>query len=322
MNNSKPAVTQRPNGCKKSSKHVWNDEKVPDDWPRRIITIVPKKGDTTICSNNRGITFRATSSKLYQIIILGRVSASIEKLLCENQCGFRRNRSTIDHLYSLQMIIRKVVDYNLPLKINYIDFKAAFDSIDRNFIWTSLKHYGMPIKYINIFNAFYRNTMSAVRVNGDLTEWFNVTSGTGQGDVQAPTMFGIVINWGLEMAMDAKSVSSGLTLQERLSSRTPQFNLTDLDYADDLAVLDNTEEGLQEITNLIVEHCGKAGLIVNAKKTKVMTVAKYHLQRPYPRDYTLNITVSGKRCEQESYFPYLGSMISSDGSWTRSYLPG
>ena len=296
---------------------MWHEEIVPDEWPKGIITIVPKKGDTSVCSNNRGITLRATSSKLFQVIMLNRVSSCIEQLLRENQCGFRRNRSTVDQLFSLQMIIRKFVDYNLPMKINFIDFRAAFDCIDRNYIWTAFEHYGMPVKYIRIFKAFYHNTMSAVRVNGELTDWFSVSSGPGQGEIQAPTIFGVVINWGLEMARNSKSVSNGLVLQKRLSSRTPQFAITDFDYADDLSVLDDTEEGLQETTDLITHHCGKAGLTVNAKKTKVMSTSKYHLQRPYPEDHTLNITANGIECAQESYFTYLGTVISSDGSIDR-----
>ena len=82
---------------------------------------------------------------------------------------------------------------------------------------------------------------------------------------------------GRELATNSKSISNGLTLQKRLRSRSSQVAITDLDYADDLAVLDNSEEGLQETTNLIVEHCGKAGLTVNEEKTKVMNVGKYHL---------------------------------------------
>ena len=51
-------------------KKVWESENVPEDWVKGIVVIVPKKGDTSYCSNNRGITLRSTASKLYQIIIL------------------------------------------------------------------------------------------------------------------------------------------------------------------------------------------------------------------------------------------------------------
>jgi hypothetical protein len=59
-------------------------------------------------------------------------SAGLEELLRENQCGFRMNRACIDQLHSLHCIMHNRIEFNLPLYINFIDFKAAFDSINRD----------------------------------------------------------------------------------------------------------------------------------------------------------------------------------------------
>ena len=80
---------------------VWKSEDIPSDWRKGIITIIPKKGDLTYCNNNRGITLRSTVSKLFQIVMLKRLSNGLEKLLRENQCGFRRNCSGINQLHSM-----------------------------------------------------------------------------------------------------------------------------------------------------------------------------------------------------------------------------
>ena len=162
---------------------VWKDEVIPDGWLKGVIIIIGKKGDTSYCDNNRGITLRATVSKLLQMIILKRLDSGTEDLLGENQRGFRRNRSCIDQMYAPRTIIHNCLEFNIPMCINFVDFKAAFDSIRRDFIWTSMRHYGLPEKYIRIFQAFFNGTMSAVRVNGELTDWFTVNSGTGQGDI-------------------------------------------------------------------------------------------------------------------------------------------
>ena len=84
---------------------VWETEAVPSDRDKGIALIVPKKGDTSICSNNRGITLRSTASKLCQIIVLQRMSDGLEAQLRENQCGFRKNRSCINQIYTLRYII-------------------------------------------------------------------------------------------------------------------------------------------------------------------------------------------------------------------------
>ena len=113
---------------------------------------------------------------------------------------FRRNRSCIEQLYSLHCIIHNCIKFKVLLYINVIDFKAAFDSINRDLIRKAFERYGLPKKYINVFKAFFRATESAVRVNGELTRWFDVDSGTGQSDVQGPPIFNLVLYWGLQLA--------------------------------------------------------------------------------------------------------------------------
>ena len=296
---------------------VWNQEKVPLDWPKGVIIKLGKKGDISVCSNNRGITLRAVTSKLFQIIIMTRLSDGIESLLRENQCGFRKDRSCADQLFSLRILIEHALEYNLPLVVNFIDFKAAFDLVNRDYIWAALKHYGMPLKYINIFKAFYENTSSAVRIGDELTDWFLVDSGTGQGDIQAPPLFNIVLNWVLERAMNEKTVSQGFMLQKRLSSRKPEKYLTDVDYADDIAAVDSSEAGLQETTTNIVTKGGEAGLKIGVPKTHTMCINKHHTQQPCPLDATVNIVVEGQLLQQVSHFTYLGSTITCDGSIDR-----
>ncbi|KAL5263387.1 hypothetical protein ACHWQZ_G008677 [Mnemiopsis leidyi] len=125
---------------------VWISEAIPCDWLKGIVTIVPKKGDLSHCNNNRGITLRSTASKLYQIILLRRLNDGLERLLRENQCRFRKNRSCVDQIYTLRSIIHNFTEYNLPMYINFVDFKSAFDCINREFIWKALDHYGLPSK--------------------------------------------------------------------------------------------------------------------------------------------------------------------------------
>lgn len=292
---------------------VWREEKVPEEWLKGVISVIPKKGDSSVCSNNRGITLRSTTSKLFQIVMLTRLSTGLESALRENQCGFRRNRSCVDQIYALRTIIHQCIEQNLPLCINFIDFKSAFDCINRQFIWAAFRHYGLPEKYIRVIRAFFDGTLSAVRHNGELSNWFNVLCGTGQGDIQGPPVFNIVINWAAQLAESNKTVSRGFALHGYESNREEDWIL-DLDYADDMAVLDSTVEGLQESTDLLAHYAGFAGLKINAKKTKVMVFSKDLGQRPFTEAGTADISIEGSLTEQVTNFTYLGSVMSSDGT--------
>jgi len=309
-------------------RKVWEEEAIPEDWSKGIIVIVPKKGDTSVCKNNRGITLRSTASKLFQMIFLQRLNTGLEHLLRDNQCGFRRNRSCIDQLFALRTIIHKTLEYNLPLCINFVDYRAAFDSIRRDFIWKAFDHYGLPQKYIRIMQAFFAATTSAVRFNGELSGWFEVKTGTGQGDIQGPPIFNVGINWCTAMAESSKVVSKGLPLQresiqpqpvrpsrkaKKVPVAKPGVHVMDVDYADDQALLDGTKEGLQETTDLLGKFCEYSGLFINVDKTKSMAVSRSSSQRPFTKESTLDIKVYGKEVEQVSEFKYLGALLSADG---------
>ena len=291
---------------------VWEDEVIPEDWLKGVIVITGKKGDTSYCDNNRGITLRVMVSKLLQMVILKRLDAGMEQLLRESQCGFRRNRSCVDEIYALRTIIHNSLEYNIPLCINFVDFKATFDSIRRDFIWTSMRHYGLPEKYIRIFQAFFNVTMSAVRVNGELTDWFSVNSGTGQGDILGPPLFNFCLNFAAFMAETNKAISHGVVLHKK-SKGVDEKVVLDTDYADDIAIMDNSRGGLQESTDLLAHYSSYAGLKINAKKTKCMAVSKCASRRSYVEEDYIELEVNGEPVEQVSYFVYLGVTISGDG---------
>ncbi|KAI8499084.1 hypothetical protein Bbelb_235370 [Branchiostoma belcheri] len=241
------------------------------------------------------------------------MNRGLEELLRDNQCGFRKNRSCVDQIYSLQTIIHRCIEFNIPLYINFIDFKAAFDSIKRDFIWKAFSFYGLPDKYIRILRAFFYKTVSAVRVNGEESSWFDVESGTGQGDIQGPPVFNVCINLAAYLTEKNKQLSTGAVLLQETPGK-PSVSVLDTDYADDMALLDNTKIGLQETTDLLCNNSSLAGLKANAKKTQAMVVGRYCMQRPYTEEGTLNITVEGCLVEQVTTFTYLGTTFTSDGT--------
>ena len=167
-------------------------------------------------------------------------------------------------------------EYNLPMSINFEDFKSSFDYISREFIWKAVDHYSLLSKYIRIVQAFFDGTACAVRVNGEPTDWFDVGSGTGQGDIQGPPLFNIATH----MAETNKEVSKGLVLIKDPVGENEQ-KILDTDYADDLALLDDNKEVFQESKDLLSQYASLAGLKINARKTECMAIGKWTSQRPF-----------------------------------------
>ena len=116
----------------------------------------------------------------------------------------------------------------------------------------------------------YKGTKSIVRSDDD-TEFITITGGVLQGDTLAPFLFKICLDYVLKMTLDRDNVLA-LTLSERKSRRHPAIKMTDVDYADDLAIVtDKTSEAtilLHKIENTAKE----IGLNINSGKTEFISI--------------------------------------------------
>ena len=96
---------------------IWEQEKIPEEWEIGTIIPLPNKGDLCVCSNWRGITLLSIPSKVLSIIILNRMKKAVEKVLRDEQSGFRSGRSCTDAIFALKTIIEKANEYNTPFFI-------------------------------------------------------------------------------------------------------------------------------------------------------------------------------------------------------------
>ena len=77
---------------------IWKKEKLPEEWKESIIVPIHKKGDKSDCNNYRGISLLPTTYKILSNILLSRLIPYAKEIIGDHQCGFRHNRSTIDHI--------------------------------------------------------------------------------------------------------------------------------------------------------------------------------------------------------------------------------
>jgi hypothetical protein len=91
---------------------IWNKEELPEEWRESIIVPIYKEGDKTDCNNYRGISLFPTTYNILSIILLSGLIPYAEEVIGDHQCGFRRNRSTTDHLFCIRQILEKKWEYN------------------------------------------------------------------------------------------------------------------------------------------------------------------------------------------------------------------
>jgi hypothetical protein len=72
---------------------------LPQQWKESVIVPIYKKGDKTDCSNYRGISLLSAAYKILSNILLVRLTPHVSEIIGDHQCGFRRNRSTVDQIF-------------------------------------------------------------------------------------------------------------------------------------------------------------------------------------------------------------------------------
>ena len=159
--------------------------------------------------------------------------------------------------------------------------------------------------------SVYYGAQAAVKVGGEISTPFDLGVGVLQGDTLAPYLFVIVLDWVMRNAIPDESL--GLRLSDDIDTQTrksPRNNdklqrkvLTDLCYADDIALVSDNVDNANTMLASISHWARKVGLRINTGKGKT----EYILVGDFPIDVV--ISVDSTVIAQVDDFKYLGSWI-------------
>ena len=116
-----------------------------------------------------------------------------EKIIAEEQAGFRAGRSTTEQIFNLQIICEKYLQHQQDLYHVFIDFKKAFDKVWQAALWATMKKYNISTNLIRVIKNLYDKATSAVLFNSSIEDWFRTTVGVRQGCLLSPTFFNILV---------------------------------------------------------------------------------------------------------------------------------
>lgn len=260
---------------------VLNTGIVPTDWCIGVIQpIYKKKGSPDDPDNYRGITLLSCLGKLFTASLNARLSNYVEGMgiIGGEQAGFREGYSTLDHVFSLQSIIELYLREKKRVYCAFVDYRKAFDMINRSFLWNKLLGSGVDGKVMKVIFNMYQNAKSSVRVGGKRSDTFSCNIGVRQGDNLSPLLFAIYLN---DFEQYVKRYYSGL---EYMASEVSRHNSNDdvevflklyvLLYADDTIILAENAGELQKALHAVYNYCSTWDLTVNTSKTKVVIFSR------------------------------------------------
>ena len=105
---------------------IWEKESVPQDFKdASIIHLYKRKGNRQACNNHCGISLLSIAGKIVAKVLLNRLNNHLQQgLLPESQCGFRKDRGTIDMVFAARQLQEKCQERNTDLYSTFVDLTS------------------------------------------------------------------------------------------------------------------------------------------------------------------------------------------------------
>ena len=274
-------------------KGVIRDGRLPSSWSISNTTLVKKKEKPTV-KDFRPIAVNSIGYKLFWGAARVRMEEQMVRygLVKFNQFGFTKGGRLDYNHFLLQFLVERTCDitrkYYKNLVVIALDFKKAFDSINRGKLIEILVKYRMNPLLIDLVSKIYTGDRTILRLGGKEAE-IKVSSGIRQGCTSSTFFFKIIT----------------FVIMERLEEIGIPFEvdgikINSLWYCDDSNLIANSVAAAR--TNIrIVKEVGRGlGLEINEDKSKALVFKKGIKDR-----YIEGIEVVNK-------IKYLGLEITSD----------
>ena len=90
---------------------IWRTGEWPTPWTQSLVITFPKNGNLQLCQNYRTISLISHPSKVMLKIILNRLKPEAEKIIAEEQAGFRPGRSTTEQIFNLGILCERYLQH-------------------------------------------------------------------------------------------------------------------------------------------------------------------------------------------------------------------
>ena len=152
---------------------IWSEGKLMKDWKEALVIPIPKPEATkSEPQSYRPIALTAVMCKLFERIVTNRLTWYMESLRLLNpmQSGFRKQRSTCDHIVRLQDNVNKALHNNEHTLAIFLDFSKAFDMVWRAGLLYKLRRLGIGGRIYNWIADFLTGRKIRVRVGAAISE--------------------------------------------------------------------------------------------------------------------------------------------------------
>lgn len=225
-----------------------------------IITLIPKKENSTSIHDKRPISMLNCDYKLYTKILYNRVQPLIESLVGSGQTACLSNQSCTTNLKQIRnIVIKSSSSKSFKGSIVSLDLEKAFDRVDHNFLWLVLEKFGFPPQFIICLQNLYGKATSKILFNGTLTNDIQIKSSVRQGCPLSMALFVLYIE---PLIRKMSNCIKGCFIDNNFYKV--------IVYADDITIFIRDDEEFDSILEIINSFSLFAKIKLNVRKSRFM----------------------------------------------------
>lgn len=278
---------------------IWLHNIFPEKWREATVIPIPKPGKSRQhIESYRPISLTCCLCKLMEKIVNKRLKWFLEtnNLISPHQHGFRQFHSTTDNIVTIEKNICDAFINKQHLIAVALDMEKAYDMLWRERILKILSKHQINGNMLKFANNFLKNRVIRVRVNGHLSDMFDIKNGVPQGAVISVTFFLLAID-------------------DIINSIQAPVKFTM--YADDVTLLlagkniETSQKLLQNTLNDLQKFSHETGFKFSKSKTTVTVFSKR-----YKKHKTLELFLDGQKLDILNEVKILGVTFDSKLLWT------
>ena len=238
---------------------ILDGGEIPEGWKKTRTKLI-KKVKRPRPKDHRPIAVADISYKILMSYLKKEIEGHIDLngLAKANQIGFCDGGRTEFNHFIIQYLVERAKRRNEELFVIALDFKKAFDSVNRIKLIEALIEYRVHPKIIDLIARLYSDDKTVLNL-GEMKKEIRVNSGIKQGCPLSTTLFKLVT---FMIIRELEEKGARYEVEGR--------NVSSLFFADDSMLFSRTKQNAERNLEIMVQVGRKYGLEINKEKSKVL----------------------------------------------------